>query len=180
MVAWTGCHLRDAVQELLVVWNVNLVDLVSPELGANADSAKNTINARLLGDYLRRRIVTDEAHRELVEMLVHGQGEVAEAHHLEATLPISANTVAIREANAFLLADAVTDKEAEDEHWEQFQAKMRCPDGRAELERSADAMVRDAASRPMSKHVQQIKMMEGLREIGNLPRPSTSRGPSVR
>ena len=105
---------------------------------------------------------------------MHGRGEVAEAHHLEATLPISANTVAIREANAFLLADAVTDKEAEDEHWEQFQAKMRCPDGLAELERSADAMVRHAASRPMSKHVQQVKMMEALREIGNLPRFSTS------
>ena len=26
----------------------------------------------------------------------------------------------------------------------------------------------------MSKHVQQVKLMEALREVGNLPRPSTS------
>ena len=163
-----GCHLRDAVQELLVVYNVDFSDLVSPELGADADSAKNLINARLLGDYLRRGIVSDESHRELIEMIVNGQGEVAAAH--QTTLPIAANAVAIREANAFLLEDAVADKDAEDEHWEQFQAKMRCPDGLAELERSADAMVRHYASRPMPKHVQQVKMMEALREIGNLPR----------
>ena len=170
-----GCHLRDAVQELLVVYNVDFSDLVSPELGADADSAKNLINARLLGDYLRRGIVSDESHRELIEMIVNGQGEVAAAH--QTTLPIAANAVAIREANAFLLEDAVADKDAEDEHWEQFQAKMRCPDGLAELERSADAMVRHYASRPMPKHVQQVKMMEALREIGNLPRSSTSVAP---
>ena len=149
-----------------------LVDLVSPELGADADSAKNTINALLLGDYLQRGIVSDESQRELIEMIVHGQGKVAAAH--QATLPILANAVPIREANAFLLEDAAADKDAEDEHWEQFQAKMRSPDGRAELDRSADAMVRHAASRPMSKHVQQVKLMEALREVGNLPRPSTS------
>ena len=88
-----------------------MVDLVSPELGADADSAKNMIKARLLGDYLRRGIVSDESHRELIEMIVHGQGEVAEAYSLETTLPISANAVAIREANAFLLEDAVADGE---------------------------------------------------------------------
>ena len=155
-----------------MVWNVDLVDLVSTELGADADSAENVINARLLNDYLQRGIVSDESQRELMEMIVHGQGKVAAAH--QTTPPILANAVAIREANAFLLEDAVADKDAEDEHWEQFQAKMRCPDGLAELERSADAMVRHAASRPMSKHVQQVKMMEALREIGNLPRFSTS------
>ena len=111
-----GCNLRDAVQELLVVWNVDLVDLISPELGADADSAENVINARLLSDYLQRGIVSDESQRELMEMIVHGQGKVAAAH--QTTPPILANAVAIREANAFLLEDAVADKDAEDEHWE--------------------------------------------------------------
>ena len=54
-----------------------MVDLVSPELGADADSAKNMSNARLLGDYLRRGIVSDESRIELMKMIVHGQGEVA-------------------------------------------------------------------------------------------------------
>jgi len=174
-----GCHLRDTVQELLVAWNVDLVDLVSPELGADADSAINVTNAHLLGDYLRRGIGSDESQRELMEMITHGQGEVAEAQNPEPTLPINAHAAAIREAEAFLLEDAAADKDAEDELWDQFQARMRCPDGRAEMERSADAMVRHTASKPRSKHVQQVKMMEALREIGNLPRISTNVTPEL-